>query len=297
MMSIDQIRINFVGRKKLWYVISLIFIIPGLISLLFQGLNLGIDFTGGNLLEIRFEENVTTEQVREVFQARVDSSYSVQDSGNNSYLVQTDVLTEEQNNAILGDLTTKLGKNEILRNEHVGPVVGRELSLNAFYALIIASVLMVIYITVRFEFKFAIAAILALLHDILVLVGIFSIFQIEVDSTFVAVILTIIGYSINDTIIIFDRIRENLTKAQKKSDLGDLVNQSITQTLSRSLNTVFCVVLMLIALLVLGGETTKVFSLALLIGISAGCYSSIFVASPLWFDFTHWAAAKKEVRA
>lgn len=294
-----KFNINIVSRRKIWYIISLFILIPGIISLLFQGLNLGIDFTGGNLMQVRFEQDVTSAQVREVFSGQTEQSFSVQETGENSFLVRTSLLTEEQNKAILTDLTSKIGKNEILRNELVGPVIGKELTLNAFYALIIASVLMLIYITFRFELKFAIAAIIALLHDVLVLTGIFSLLQIEVDSSYVAAVLTIIGYSINDTIVVFDRIRENLRITKKVEDVEKLVNDSIMQTLARSINTVLTTLFPLIALLTVGGDTIKVFSLALLIGIGSGCYSSIFVASPIWVELRNMGARKKvaKVRA
>lgn len=283
---------NIIGRRKIWYLISLIVIIPGIFSLLFQGLNLGIDFTGGNLIQVRFEQDVTSAQVNGVFSEHVKEGISVQETDDNNFLVRTPVLTEEQGDQIISSLTSQLGKNEVLRNELVGPVIGKELALNALYALAIASILMVAYITFRFEIKFGLAAIAALLHDVLIVVGFFSLLQIEIDSAFVAAILTIVGYSVNDTIVVFDRIRENL-RGSKKEDRGLLVNRSIVQTLSRSINTVLTTLFPLIALLLLGGATIKVFALALLIGISSGCYSSIFVASPLWVDFSQWLAGKK----
>ena len=288
--------LNIIGRRKIWYIVSLIVIIPGIFSLFFQGLNLGIDFTGGNLMQIKFAQDVNSAQVREVFSQHVEQAFSVQETDENNFLVRTVALSEEQNQQIISGITAQLGKNEILRNEHVGPVIGKELALNALYALAIASVLMVIYITFRFEIKFGIAAIIALLHDVLLVTGIFSILQIEVDSAFVAAILTIVGYSINDTIVIFDRIRENL-RGKKKEDRELLVNRSIMETLARSINTVLTTLFPLIALLLVGGTTIKVFALALLIGISSGCYSSIFVASPLWIDLSNWIAAQKQARA
>ena len=283
---------DIIGRRKLWYGLSLLIIIPGIISLLLQGLNLGIDFKGGNLMEVKFSQTVQAAQVQTVIGQYVKTGFTVQSTGENAFLIQSDVLTEKESSDVRAALTSQLGKNEVTRNEHVGAVVGRELTMNAFYALIVASICMVIYITFRFEFRFAIAAILALLHDVLILVGLVSIFRMEVDASFVAVVLTIIGYSINDTIVIFDRIRENLRITKKVDNMEDLVNNSLLQTMARSINTVMTVVIMLVALLILGGSTTKVFSLELLIGIIAGCYSSIFVASPLWIEFHNMAKNK-----
>jgi preprotein translocase subunit SecF len=283
---------NFIGRRKIWYTISIVVLLAGIISLAVQGLNLGIDFTGGNIIQVRFEESVTSGEVREVFSQHVKEAFSVQETDENNFFVRTPVLTEEQSNLIIAGLTSQFGKNEILRNEHVGPVIGKELALNALYALIIAAVLMVIYISFRFEFKFGIAAVVSLLHDVIVTVGVFSMLQIEVDSAFVAAILTIIGYSINDTIVIFDRIREN-RRGSRKEDRATLVDRSIMQTLTRSINTVLTTLFPLITLILLGGATIKAFVLALLIGIASGCYSSIFIASPFWFDLNNWATAKK----
>lgn len=284
--------INIIGRRKIWYIVSLLIIIPGLVSLLFQGLNLGIDFTGGNLIQVKFAQTVTSGEVSDVFSEHVKEGISVQGTDENNFMVRTPALTEEQSDQIISSLSAKLGENEILRNEHVGPVIGKELALNALYALVIASILMVAYITFRFEFRFALAAIAALLHDVLILVVLFSLFQIEIDSAFVAAILTIIGYSVNDTIVVFDRIRENL-RGKRKEDRASLVNRSIVQTLSRSINTVLTTLFPLLALLLVGGVTIKVFALALLIGISSGCYSSIFIASPIWLDISNSLEAKK----
>ena len=178
-----------------------------------------------------------------------------------------------------------MGELELLRSEAVGATIGRELVTSGLLALGIAILLMIAYIAYRFELKFAIAGIVALFHDILIVISVFSIFQLEVDSTFIAAILTIFGYSINDKIVIFDRIRENLHKVKKDELLG-VVNTSIKQSLTRSINTSVSTLILLVALFLLGGQTTKLFVLALIIGIAVGAYSSIFFASPLWYDMT-----------
>jgi preprotein translocase subunit SecF len=294
-----MMKLNFeiVKRRKIWYLLSLFIIIPGIISLFIQGLNLGIDFEGGNLMQIKFTQEVSSSEVRDVFSQHVEEGFSVQETEDNNYLVRTAVMSEEQNQAIIADLTSQLGENEVLRNEHVGPVIGKELTLNALYALVIASVLMVIYITFRFEFRFAIAAIIALLHDVFVILGVFSFLQLEVDSSFVAAVLTIVGYSINDTIVIFDRIRENLNITRKIEDITKLVNESLMQTLARSINTVLTTLFPLVALLLFGGVTIKTFALALFIGIVSGCYSSIFIASSIWIDLRNIYTQKKITKA
>jgi len=285
--------LNIIGRRKIWFTLSLLVIIPGIISMLYKWvtigypLNLGIDFTGGNLFKIEFKSNVTVAQIRDALKEINLEKSGIQLSGQRGALIRTPVLDDKRQAELLATLEKKVapvdkGKMSI---DKVGPVIGKELTQKAVLALLVASVLMVIYITVRFEFKFGIAAIIALLHDVFVTLGLFSIFWWEVDSAFVAAILTIIGYSINDTIVIFDRIRENLKKRKKGEDLETLVNNSILQTLARSINTVLTVVFVLAALLIFGGTTIRNFTLAMLIGVLSGAYSSIFNASPLWVVF------------
>ncbi len=283
---------NIVGRRRIWFAISLLVIIPGLISMAYKWvtlgspLNLGIEFTGGNLINIEFKSNdVTVTQLRDVLGELGLEKSSIQMTGNRSAIIRTVVLDDEKQADLLSLFKERIGSydEDKLSISKIGPVIGKELTRNAVLALLIASVLMVVYISFRFEFKFGISAIIALLHDVFLTLGIFSIFWWEVDSTFVAAVLTIIGYSINDTIVIFDRIRENLNKRKKGEDLEQLVNNSIRQTLVRSINTVLTVVFVLVALLIIGGTTIKIFTLALLIGVVSGAYSSIFNASPIWY--------------
>ncbi len=279
---------NIVVRRKIWYIISLAIIVPGIFSLIFQGLNLGIDFTGGNLMQIKAEDEISSEQVKSVLRKLEVDDYSVREAGKGEFLVRTSALTEEENRRLIKELNSEAGNLEILRNEKVAPVIGRELSRNAMFSLLVAAVLMVAYITIRFEIYFAIAAIIALLHDVLITLSLFSFLQLKVESAFIAALLTIIGYSINDTIVIFDRIRENISIKQKetkdKKDFAQIIDLSVRQTLRRSISTSMTVIIILLSLIILGGETTRVFAIALLIGTVAGTYSSIFTASPLWYD-------------
>jgi len=191
--------------------------------------------------------------------------------------------------------------DDVLRVDNVGAVIGRELTKEAFWALLAAAVGMLLYITMRFEFKFAMAAILALLHDAFIIIALFSIFMIEVNSPFIAAVLTIIGYSINDTIVIFDRIRENL-KLNRKKSTAEVVNASINENLIRSINTSLTTLVVLISLFIafsyfVGGMDLKVFALALLIGVISGTYSSIFIASPLWLSLRQMEEKKHQKTA
>jgi preprotein translocase subunit SecF len=195
------------------------------------------------------------------------------------------VLSEDERRTVLKGFETKLGAFEVLRVEKVGAVIGSELTRQAIFALLISWALMIVYITYRFEFKFAVSGIVALLHDILIVMGLFSILQKEIDASFVAAILTIVGFSINDTIVIFDRIRENMKTYKKADGFEELVNRSIWQTMTRSIYTVLTVLFATGALYLFGGETTKNFSLALLIGFASGAYSSIFNASQIWVSW------------
>ena len=275
---------DFVGKRKIWYALSLIVLLVSRGSLFVQGLNFGIDFKGGTLIDLRFEEaGITVAQVRSALEDMGLEKSEIQLSSD-SITIKTAELDREKQSEVLKTIEDKVGKFEVLRSEQVGPIIGKELRMAGILALVIAGVLQIIYITFRFELRFGIAAILALLHDAIITLGFFSLMQYEVDVTFIAAILTIIGYSINDTIVIFDRIRENL-KNRRKEELAELVNKSIKMSLVRSINTSLAVIFVLIALLVLGGETTRYFSLAMLVGVIAGAYSSIFIASSLWFDF------------
>ena len=294
-------KFNFIGKRKIWYTLSLLLIIPGLISIFVQGFNLGIDFTGGTIMEIKFDKPVTVLEVRDVLKDYGLENSTIQlteagkkDSSENIF-IRTSDLSDDSRKNILEGMKVKLGNSETIRTEKVGAVIGSELTLKAAFAMLISWIIIIMYISYRFELKFALAAIAALLHDIIIVMGMFSLLQKEIDGSFVAAVMTIIGYSINDTIVIFDRIRENLKlHFRKGGDLVELINHSIVQTMTRSVYTVLTVLFTVISLFVFGGETTKNFALALLIGISCGAYSSIFNASPLWYDFKRYSGKKAE---
>lgn len=277
---------NLVKLRKYWYILSLLIIIPGMISFGWKGLNYGIDFTGGSLIELKFNQTVQVGNVRAVLDdLGLPKDSKIQESAGNVLIIRTKDLSQEESSNLLQGLEEKAGSYQLLRNESVEPAVGKELRNKAIIAVVIAFALMIVYITIRFEFLSGLAAVSALIHDILITVGLVSLLGLEVDGAFIAALLTIVGYSINDTIVIFDRVRENIGKKKKGEHMDEIIHHSIMQTLTRSINTVLTVVFTLVALILFGGVTIKTFVTILLIGVVTGCYSSIFVASPLWYDY------------
>ncbi|HWQ62485.1 MAG TPA: protein translocase subunit SecF [Negativicutes bacterium] len=288
-------KFDFIGKRYWWFALSALIMIPGIISMAVQGFNLGIDFTGGTLLDLKFAQPVTVAQVRDVLKdyhlenSTVQLASGAQVEASQNVFVRTHVLEESERIAAMQGMKQKLGNFDVLRVEKVGAIIGSELTRQAIIALVIAWAMMIAYISFRFEFKFAVSGILALVHDVLVVLGVFSLFKLEVDASFVAAIMTIVGYSINDTIVIFDRIRENLKTHRKTESFQDLVNRSIWQTMTRSIYTVLTVLFCSVALYVFGGETTKNFALALSIGFVSGMYSSVCNASPIWVTWKEFA--------
>jgi len=285
-------KIEIIKNRKIFYMISAIILIVGLGSLLFRGLNLGIDFSSGTILVLDLQEEFDTGAVREILSGVELTQEPVIRSVGEGTLIQikTETLTSEKRQEVLNTLREVYPEFTLESADQVDPVFGKELATQALWALLIANFLMVLYITWRFEFKFAIAAILALLHDVVVVLTIFSITQIEINSSFVAAILLIVGYSINDTIVIFDRIRENIKNRKRGEELDVIVNNSLQQTMQRSINTSLTTLLAVGALLFLGGTTLRPFALALFVGIISGTYSSIFFASPIWVDWKRKSA-------
>jgi len=299
-----KIPFDIMRRSKIWFAISLLVIIPGIISMFVNGFNFGIDFTGGTIMDMRFEKQVTLVEIRDVLKEYGLDNATIQLSGEASnvessenVMIRTVDLEENDRKAIMASLKEKVGNYTVLREEKVGATIGGELIMDAFMATVISWVLIIFYVSYRFEWRFGVSAVLALVHDILVVLSIFSFTQKQVDSSFVAAILTVVGYSINDTIVIFDRIRENLKlHFRRGGDLYALVNRSIFQTLTRSLYTVFTCLFTTFALYWFGGDTTKDFAFALICGFFSGCYSSIFIASPLWVIMRNIAEKDKTAR-
>ena len=286
--------IDFVGKRYWYFLLSLLVIIPGLVSLAVPpGLKLSVDFTGGTLWEMRFSQAASPADVRAVLWDNGLSDAVVQTSGDNQVLVrardvesETTAGTRDRLNAALRQ---RFGQFETVRFESVGPSLGGEVTSKAVQAVALASLGILLYISLVFRrvprsFRFGTCAIVALLHDALVVLGAFSIlgkvFNVEVDSLFVTAVLTVIGFSVHDTIVVFDRIRENITRHAGER-FESIVNHSILQTLARSLNTSLTAVFVLASLVLFGGLTTRNFALALLIGVISGTYSSVFNASQL----------------
>ena len=294
-------RFDIIGKRKIWYAISSVLIIASLFFMVTRGFNMGIDFTGGTIIDLRFEKAVNINDVRAVLNEYDLSNSTIQLSGENSsstesenVMIRTVDLEEQERKEVMAALTDKLGAYQVLREEKVGATMGTELIMNAVYATIISWLLIIAYVSYRFEFKFGISAVLGLAHNVIIVLGAFALTQRQIDSSFVAALLTIIGYSINDTIVIFDRIRENLKlHFRKNGDIVELVNTSIYQTMTRSIYTVSTVFFATFALYFFGGDTTKDFAFALLIGFFCGAYTSIFIASPLWVTFRRYSDKKR----
>jgi preprotein translocase subunit SecF len=293
---------NNIIKHKFWYfVFSLVIIIPGLLSLLFYGLNLSIDFTGGSQATYLFTKSPSQKSMDALRKLYTDNKIfvaSVQQSGTKVFVKSAQV-NEKQNKVIVDSLTGKIDEFKQEEFASIGPTIGKELTQKAFYSILVSSLLIMGYIAFSFRkvpkptssIRFGVCTIAALLHDVLLLLGVFSLLghflHVEVDSLFVTAVLTVIGFSVHDTIVVFDRIRENLLRGGKVP-FETVVNDSILQTLIRSLSTSLTALLVLFTLVLFGGDSIRWFVIALLIGIASGTYSSIFNAAPLlvlWQEF------------
>lgn len=291
--------LKIVEKTKVWFAISIITIVVGMIALGVKGLNYGIDFQGGTVVTIEMGKNFN-QQVKE----EADTIIKKYDSQALTYIANETQLEIKSNN-LNGDSISKmfnelkgkykLEEKALLSQNNVGPSVGNELKKKTVNALLVATAAMLIYVGFRFEIKFGISAILALVHDVLVTIGVYAIFQIPVNSPFIAAMLTIIGYSINDTIVIFDRIRENRKKMRGKN-ITEIVNTSVTQTMSRSINTSLTTLITIVAVYIFV-PSVREFAFPLIIGIVSGAYSSIFVASPIWVLLKKYEKNRKKVAA
>jgi preprotein translocase subunit SecF len=280
-------QINFMGYRKMTFVFSAMLIIISIASLFIRGINLGIDFTGGTIIEVGYEQSVDLGPIRSALESSGFSDVVVQHFGTARDVLIRLAPQEGQAQAKMGDQVLRSlnqastgGKVEMRRVEFVGPQVGEDLRDDGGLAVLFALFGILIYVALRFEYRFSLGAIAALIHDVTITVGFFSLFGIEFDLTVLAAILAVIGYSLNDTIVVFDRIRENFRKLRKVGS-EEVMNESINETLSRTIVTSLTTMLVLVALFLLGGEIIHSFALALIVGIVIGTYSSIYVASSL----------------
>lgn len=273
-------------KRKLWFGISGLIILSGLMFTLISGLNLGIDFTGGTIIQIDLGKTFTAQEIRDItddFDKEAAITYIGEERTQVQIKTKLD-LTETERIEIFNQFKDKynLDAEALVSMQKVGPSIGDQLKRQVVVSLAVAAVGMLLYITYRFEFKFGVAATAALLHDVLVVLAVYAIMQIPINTSFIAAMLTIVGYSINATIVIFDRIRENRGLMKKGTSLAELVNVSITQTMARSVNTSLTTLFTIGMIYLMGVSAIKEFALPLIVGIIAGTYSSVLIAGPLW---------------
>jgi preprotein translocase subunit SecF len=281
---------DIIANRRWGYLLSLLIIIPGIIAMAVWGINWGIDFTGGSMMSFRLGQDASLEEIRATLARFGHEEAVIQKSPDRprEVLIRTRPLSESEISQIQAAFGERFGGVEVLRAERVGPRIGRELRQKAIVAVVLGLLLQIIYISWRFRsIRFALAADLALVHDLLIVVGIFALTRKEVDSSFVAILLTVVGYSINDTVVILDRIREHLN-LRSREPFPRLVNRSILEVLVRSLTTGFGAIIALLILYYFGGPTLRDFIFGLGIGVVTGTYSSIFVASPVLVEWHNW---------
>ena len=282
-MLIFKKTVNFLSVRRITTTLSIVLMIFSLVSIISKGLNPGIDFTGGFQVEVSYEQSPEIESIRNNLSAAGFNDAIVQNSGS-----ATDIMiriapregldSRTVGKLIIDNLNQSSNSVELMSSEYVSAQVGEELTEQGGLAMIFALIMIMIYIVFRFQWKFSIGAVMALIHDVLITIGVFSFFQITFDLAVLAAILAVVGYSLNDTIVIFDRIRENF-RSMRRAETLDILNSSITQTISRTMITSSTTLMVLLALYIMGGQSLQGFSLALIIGVLIGTYSSIFIAS------------------
>ena len=298
--KIYSFEINDILQLKKYYLgFSAIMILISIIFFLTIKLNLGVDFKGGDLLQLHYSKAINKENLNSALDSLINEvpqlkSKRLQYSEDNTIVLRTEQLNETQKNLILNKLTEKTGKYELVKYDTVGPTIGKGLTSNALTALLIGSLLIIIYITIRFEFVYAVAGVAAVLHDVIIAMGLVAFLKYEINTPFIAAILTILGYSMNDTIVVFDRIRENDAKDGKTKTFDEIIEESVNQVYMRSLFTSLTTLLSITVLLIFGGDSLRTFNTALFIGMIFGTYSSIFVASPLVYLMRKYRKKKKD---
>jgi len=293
---------DFVGKRRIAYAISIGFTLLGLAHIAYKGgLAAGIDFSGGTLIQVRFAQPVKVDQIRAALDGIKLGSAIIQRFGDpKEYLIRTQLTgepLEQLTRRTEEALTTAIGKLEVRRVESVGPQVGRDLQIQALYAVLAGMAGILIYVAFRFDFKGGVAAVIALIHDVIVTLGAISLTNREMSLPVLAALLTIVGYSINDTIVVFDRIRENRGRVLKKGQtIAEVFNTAMNQTLSRTMLTSLTVFLTVLVLYMFGGEVLRDFAFALLVGVITGTYSSVFVAVPIVVDWENWLTRRERAK-
>ena len=282
-------KFSIVRHWKIFFTLSIVFLLIGYGSMIFRGFNMGIDFTGGSIMDLSFQKPVTVSQVRQVLDKHNLGKAVIQLESSDTnvtsargVIIRTAVIPDTERKDVMNDMTRSLGQYQVRRVENVGATIGGELVQQAVIAILLSWVLMILYITIRFQFKFAVAAIIALMVDVSVTLSWFSLTGMEIDSSFVAALLTVVGYSINGTIVIFDRIRENLKVHRRSETVTDMIDHSIWSTMTRTCYTTITSLFAVIAIFLFGGATIHNFSFAMLVGFCSGAYTSILLAGPLW---------------
>ena len=295
---------NTLKYYKFWFTVSGLILAFGIISLSMFGLRLGIDFKGGTLTELKFDQKFDLQKVKDVLASENIGNYQLQTSEENGLIIKTENVDKAVHDKMLADLKQQIGEFKEAKFDSIGPVIGSELRRNAILQLVMVSLGIVAYIAYAFRrvpkpitsWRFGWSAVIALLHDLLFVLGVFSVLGhfkgVEIDGMFVTALLTVLGFSVHDTIVVFDRIRENL-KVYSGQSIEYVVNKSIGQTIVRSLNTSLTVLFVLLTLLLFGGDTIRYFVLALFVGIFVGTYSSIFIASPILVVWQNWKAKSR----
>jgi len=299
-----DVNIDFVGKRKIALLVSAVVIVAGLVYMALFGLNYGIEFKGGTEVRIKFEKPIKINKLRSSIEALYRSP-NVQTIGNsNEYVIYVNKIVENtQSKSIASDMLAKIKKDfpgnriDLRSVNSIGPKFGKTLKSKAILSIIIATIAILIYVSVRFRFRFAIGAIIALIHDVLVTLAFVAIFNFQFTLQILAAILTIIGYSLNDTIVVYDRIRENTRLSKRKITFGKIINRAINETLSRTILTSGTTLLVIIVLFFFGGSVIHGFSFALLIGIISGTYSSIYIASPVLLMFKKTAYIENDTSA
>jgi len=284
-MSMKKIQFNFMGMRRVTSIVSALLIIFSISTLSYQGLNLGVDFTGGTLVEVGYPEAVNLDKLRQSFSDSEFNDVAIQYFGSAKEILirmppQQGFNSADVSSKLLDLLLSNNFSAEMRRVEFVGPQVGEELREDGGLAMLYALLCIMVYIAFRFQMRFSVGAVSALIHDVIITLGFFSITRFNFDLTILAALLAVIGYSLNDTIVVFDRVRENFRKIRDKTPI-DVFNISLNQTLSRTVMTSFTTLLVLMALFFLGGEIIHGFSMALIFGVLIGTYSSIYIASPV----------------